>query len=101
MQASDAAAPADALSPEALMTALNTLPVGWDVRRTVPADTPGQWLFYLRWALGVAITASAAVFGAPFWFDLLQQLIQIRGTGAKPATNSDSKKPDVTSPATP
>jgi len=99
--AADASSPAGTLSPDALMATLNTLPVGWAVHRTVPADTPGAWLFYLRWALGVAITASAAVFGAPFWFDLLQQLIQIRGTGTKPATNSDSKKPDVTSPATP
>jgi len=89
------------LSPDELMKTLNTLPVGWGIQRTAPTGTFRQILFYLGWALGVAITASAAVFGAPFWFDLLQQLIQIRGTGAKPATNSDKKKPEVTSRATP
>jgi hypothetical protein len=89
------------LSPDALMKTLNTLPVGWSIQRTAPTGAFRQILFYLGWALGVAITASAAVFGAPFWFDLLQQLIQIRGTGAKPATNSDKKKPEVTSRATP
>ena len=33
---------------------------------------------------GVLITASAAMFGAPFWFDLLQGLVQLRSTGPKP-----------------
>lgn len=90
-----ASAPA-ALSPDALMTTLNTLPVGWGGHRTVPADPLGEFMFYLWWTLGVTITASAAVFGAPFWFDLLQQLIQIRGTGAKPATNRDRRASDAT-----
>jgi hypothetical protein len=35
--------------------------------------------------LGWLITAAASVFGAPFWFDLLQKLIQLRGAGPKPA----------------
>jgi hypothetical protein len=34
--------------------------------------------------LGVLITASAAMFGAPFWFDMLQRLVQLRSTGPKP-----------------
>jgi len=97
----DATTEPGALSPDKLMTTLNTLPVGWGYDRHIPTDCSGIVIFYLEWILGIAITASAAVFGAPFWFDLLQQLIQIRGTGAKPATNSDKKKPEVTSHATP
>jgi hypothetical protein len=80
------------------MTTLNTLPVGWGGHRVGRHDAVGAFLFYLWWVLGVTITASAAVFGAPFWFDLLQQLIQIRGTGAKPATNRDRRQTDA--PAT-
>jgi hypothetical protein len=34
--------------------------------------------------LGWLITAVASVFGAPFWFDLLQKLVQLRGAGPKP-----------------
>jgi hypothetical protein len=30
------------------------------------------------------ITASTALFGAPFWFDLMQRVVRMRGTGAKP-----------------
>jgi len=81
------------------------LPVGWSVRRQWPtlaqAGTGHFWYFYVSFVLGLGVTASSAVFGAPFWFDLLQRLIQIRGTGAKPRTNRDEEKGVVTSAATP
>ena len=97
----DGATEPGALSPDELMTTLNTLPVGWGGHRTAPADPVGTFQFYLWWVLGVTVTASAAVFGAPFWFDLLQQLIQIRGTGAKPATNRDRRQPSAAPQVTP
>jgi hypothetical protein len=97
----DAAPPPAALSADEVMKTLNTLPVGWGFQRHAPAAMGSRILFYLEWALGVAITGSAAVFGAPFWFDLLQQLIQVRGTGAKPATNRDREKAGTPSRATP
>lgn len=34
---------------------------------------------------GIFITALAAMQGAPFWFDLLKRLVNLRGTGANPA----------------
>jgi len=34
--------------------------------------------------LGWLITAVASVFGAPFWFDMLGKLVQLRGAGPKP-----------------
>ena len=34
--------------------------------------------------LGWFITAVASVFGAPFWFDMLGKLVQLRGAGPKP-----------------
>jgi hypothetical protein len=37
---------------------------------------------------GLLITASSALFGAPFWFDLLQHLVELRGTGPKPAPDA-------------
>jgi hypothetical protein len=33
---------------------------------------------------GFLITALAISLGAPFWFDLLKKLMQLRGDGAKP-----------------
>ena len=36
-------------------------------------------------AFGWFLTAAALTLGAPFWFDLLNQFINLRGAGAKPA----------------
>ena len=37
---------------------------------------------------GWLIAAGAALFGAPFWFDVLQNFVQLRGTGQPPRTQS-------------
>jgi hypothetical protein len=68
-------------SPAATLDQLQALPVGWAGRQL---DTPTQ---ITTMVLGLIITASSALFGAPFWFDLLQHLVQLRGTGAKPSKN--------------
>jgi hypothetical protein len=54
------------------------LPIGWNVHQ-------GQdfWGWCLK-LIGWAITAAALSFGAPFWFDLLVKLVNIRNTGNKP-----------------
>ncbi|MDI9340563.1 MAG: hypothetical protein QM534_08320 [Sediminibacterium sp.] len=41
-----------------------------------------NWLMYL---LGITITAFSLSFGAPFWFDLLVKLVNLRRAGKKPA----------------
>ena len=35
-------------------------------------------------ALGWMLTAAALTLGAPFWFDLLQKFVNLRGAGGKP-----------------
>jgi hypothetical protein len=70
------------------------LPIGWktpdermmdtkndeaDLR--YPPTTPGGWITKV---FGLLATALAATLGAPFWFDLLNKLITIRGTGKAP-----------------
>lgn len=72
-------------------------PVGWS---TTPGDvrawpgvapwSPGSAFSWAALAqvlvklLGFLITTTAVSFGAPFWFDLLNKLINLRGTGPKP-----------------
>jgi hypothetical protein len=54
-----------------------SFPMGW---ASLPKDVWG-------WALkvvGLALTALAVSLGAPFWFDLLQSLVNTRATGPKP-----------------
>lgn len=43
--------------------------------------------------LGWAMTALATSLGAPFWFDMLQRLLNLRSSGPKPAKQSASRDP--------
>ncbi|QOY94380.1 hypothetical protein IM543_00125 [Massilia sp. UMI-21] len=70
------AAPA-ALDAEALRQ-LWAMPIGWS---SFPPQLDSA--FALQ-AAGWLITAGTTLFGAPFWFDLLQRAVQLRSTGAKP-----------------
>jgi len=76
--AAAAAVASSASKPENLadgLRALNALPVGWTEPPTSIALAIGGWL----------VTAVSVLFGGPFWFDLLQRLVNLRGTGSKPA----------------
>jgi len=52
-----------------------------------PQDRPGvtDWLLKL---LGLAITTAAAAMGAPFWFDALNRLVNLRSTGKRPESKT-------------
>jgi hypothetical protein len=63
---------------------LMRLPIGWTSPSGILAELPGA-------IPGILITASAAVFGAPFWFDLLQRLVQLRSSGPKPDPEAKAK----------
>ena len=75
------------------------LPLGWewhesagltDDSRDLRGNNVTDWLTKL---MGIAITAAAVSFGAPFWFDLLKRLVSIRGSGpALPLARDDPKK---------
>jgi hypothetical protein len=42
------------------------------------------WFWLKRHALGCFLTAAALSLGAPFWFDLLNKLVNLRSAGEKP-----------------
>jgi len=69
--------------------ALKTLPIGWQtvLSSAEPAKTTIDCLIMF---FGWVITASASLFGGPFWFDLLKTLVNLRGTGTKPKEAKDS-----------
>jgi hypothetical protein len=56
------------------------VPIGWS-RANVEQfwSTRGVWTF-----LGWMLTAFATLFGAPFWFDALQQFVRLKGAGPSP-----------------
>jgi hypothetical protein len=67
--------------------ALMALPIGWT--SFPPVLGPAFLLQVAGWLL----TASTTLFGAPFWFDILQRAVQMRGTGSKPAEPAPENRP--------
>jgi hypothetical protein len=53
--------------------------------------TPTPW-DVLLYILGICITGAALSFGAPFWFDALVKLVNIRRAGNKPPVSAATKK---------
>jgi len=66
-----------ALDPAAL-DALMALPIGWT------HFPPVAGAAFMLQVAGWIVTASTALFGAPFWFDLMQRVVHMRAAGAKP-----------------
>ena len=65
-----------------------SLPLGWTAKDSVTND-PRRWdVSGTQWmlrVLGWLITVFALSFGAPFWFDALGKLVNMRGSGPKAA----------------
>jgi hypothetical protein len=80
---------------------LRSLPIGWPCDQKDGKDGKDAWLLpcivqslpsvTLSQILGWLLTAAALSLGAPFWFDLLSKLINIRGSGVKPE-RADAKR---------
>jgi hypothetical protein len=107
-QAAQAPEQQPAQTPEQLLGRLSSLeiPAGWTVigdravcsgyfgfslsRCIYPAglDEAANQLFrasFLQTLVGILVTGIAAAQGAPFWFDLLSKMINMRSSGAPPA----------------
>jgi hypothetical protein len=69
---------APAVLDQATNDALLALPIGWT--RFPPVLNAEFALQVVGWLL----TATTTLFGAPFWFDLMQRVVRMRATGAKP-----------------
>jgi len=57
--------------------------VGW-VKGPTPYDAQSWFIALTSWLL----VAASALFGASFWFDVLQRIVQLRGTGLEPRRNA-------------
>ena len=70
-----------------------SLPLGWTLNKgsqAVPAHD--DWKGWAAKILGILITALALTLGAPFWFDLLANFVNVRGGGAKPDASAGTAK---------
>ena len=69
------------------------LPIGWSRDSNAPTAVPsssGGWALKI---IGLMITTIAASLGAPFWFDILNRLINIRSAGKQPERSRQEKEP--------
>jgi hypothetical protein len=70
------------------LSSLDELPIGWHRLWSLQTELMRSAVL---WAIpGWAVTATAALFGAPFWFGLLSKVADLRGVGGKPAEESPS-----------
>lgn len=68
------------------------LPMGWMKHNYPDASNGFDLLGWLAKLCGLLLTTFAISLGAPFWFDLLNKLVNMRNTGAKPDTKTDQQK---------
>jgi hypothetical protein len=68
---------------------LGRLPIGWS-STDIQHQGAGLWLWPTRLA-GWLLTALALSLGAPFWFDLLNKLVNIRHGMTKPEVKGDKQ----------
>lgn len=79
------------------------LPIGWSPKDKDANDTKKSIFCYLRAALpsdspewfskiaGLFITTMAVSLGAPFWFDILNKIVNLRSVGKKPQPEKSPK----------
>ncbi|WP_018611985.1 hypothetical protein [Segetibacter koreensis] len=71
----------------------STIPLGWNKNELKHDGKYAPSLIFKK-ITGLAATIFAIFMGAPFWFDLLNKVTNLRGTGPKPSssTNEDDDK---------
>ena len=75
-----------ALDSQTIVTQLESrgLPIGW-AKGWDTSGAAGQLIWVIVAALaGWLISATATIYGAPFWFDMLQKVTRLAGTGPPP-----------------
>jgi hypothetical protein len=70
------------------------LHLGWDAKVGDRNKSPNGFWGWLTKVFGILITVFAVTMGAPFWFDLLGKLVNLRSSGKMP-----QKKEEETTPA--
>ncbi len=71
---------------------LGLLPIGWADRPAPQPPPAAAWLWCSR-IVGWLLTALAVSLGAPFWFDLLNKLVNVRHGMSKPEVVKEAKAP--------
>ncbi len=65
-------------------------PIGWKLELLASLFAKGSFNLLSKKIAGLVISLLAAAQGAPFWFDLLNKLVNLRGSGRKPSASNNS-----------
>jgi len=57
----------------------------------LPIEQRSPFWFWLEKTFGIVATTFAIMMGAPFWFQLLQKVVNLRSTGPKPDTADEAQ----------
>lgn len=68
------------------------LPMGWKATNVKDFKTFRVYFFQWKHIFGWLATILAICMGAPFWFDILNKIANMRGAGPKPVVADDSSK---------
>ncbi len=72
------------------------LPVGWGNE-----GTPAGWQMWLSKIFGLIITGFAAMQGAPFWFDMLKKLLNLKGSSSSGSSSGSGSALPPSAPQPP
>jgi hypothetical protein len=75
-----------------------SLPIGWSPANVAQQydeewTISGRYIPFLKRFFGWILTAMAIAMGAPFWFDLLNRVVNVRNTGPKPVSYTNDRPP--------
>ena len=73
---------------------ITNVPIGWNTTNWSEqwqSQPEGAWLGSLKVSGGWLMSAIAISMGAPFWFNLLNKVINVRNTGKPPASTSQTE----------
>lgn len=70
-------------SADDALNQLRSFPIGWSTEPDGSIDWPDCWVEWVGMVLGWLVTVAAVSLGAPFWFDLLSKVADLRGSGGK------------------
>jgi len=73
---------------------MRSFPLGWGSGSPVCPDGCGICWGWLWKVLGWLFTALAVSLGAPFWFDLLNKFVKMRGSGGAPVPQRERRQPE-------
>jgi hypothetical protein len=69
---------------------LSTLPFGWDLSEPLQNQfVPFNFKNTVEVVVGWLLSAVAISMGAPFWFELLNKVVNVRNSGKKPKASTE------------